>query len=48
MSVLRELTVDRGRSLIVVTHDPTVASHADARIVELRDGRVTDEPAAMP
>jgi putative ABC transport system ATP-binding protein len=33
-----------GATAIVVTHDPKVASHF-ARTVELRDGRLADEPA---
>ena len=34
---------DEGLSLILVTHDPTVAAHAD-RLITVRDGRlVADE-----
>ena len=39
MRLLRELN-KQGLTLILVTHDPTVASYAD-RIVRLRDGKVT-------
>ena len=35
----------RGTTLILVTHDPALAAHAD-RIVELRDGRVVGDRAA--
>jgi predicted ABC-type transport system involved in lysophospholipase L1 biosynthesis ATPase subunit len=31
---------DRHVTLVLVTHDPVLAAHAD-RVVELRDGRVT-------
>ncbi len=44
IAVLRRLTVERGSSLVVVTHDLGIASHADATVVTLRDGRLTDEP----
>jgi putative ABC transport system ATP-binding protein len=35
----------RGTTLILVTHDPALAAHAE-RIVELRDGRVVGDRAA--
>ena len=38
MSILKKLN-DAGKTLIVVTHDPEIASWAD-RIIRLRDGRV--------
>jgi putative ABC transport system ATP-binding protein len=38
MSLLKKLN-DAGKTLIVVTHDPEIASWAD-RIIRLRDGRV--------
>ena len=44
-----ELLVDlhrrHGTTLILVTHDPALAAHAD-RVVELRDGRVVGDRAA--
>ncbi len=40
MKLLRELNEERGVTLIIVTHDPEVASFAD-RIVHLRDGEIT-------
>jgi macrolide transport system ATP-binding/permease protein len=43
MELLGELHKE-GLSLILVTHDPTVAAHAD-RLITVRDGRiVADEP----
>jgi putative ABC transport system ATP-binding protein len=41
--------VENGRTVVVVTHDPEVAAHADRRI-EVRDGRIqsADEPALEP
>ena len=41
MRLLRELNAERGVTLIIVTHDPEVASYAD-RVVHLRDGQITD------
>jgi predicted ABC-type transport system involved in lysophospholipase L1 biosynthesis ATPase subunit len=32
----------RGGTLVMVTHDPALACHAD-RVVELRDGRVASD-----
>jgi putative ABC transport system ATP-binding protein len=43
--VLERLTVDLGRTLVVVTHDPGVAARARQRI-ELRDGRVHERVGA--
>jgi putative ABC transport system permease protein len=39
MDLLRELNVEQGITLIIVTHDAEVAAYAD-RIVQLRDGMV--------
>ena len=41
MTLLNALNVERGLTLLVVTHDPEVAAFAD-RIVRLRDGRVVE------
>jgi ABC-type lipoprotein export system ATPase subunit/ABC-type lipoprotein release transport system permease subunit len=41
MRLLRELNAERGVTLIIVTHDPEIASYAD-RIVHLRDGQISD------
>jgi putative ABC transport system ATP-binding protein len=42
IDLLLRLHQDRGNTLILVTHDPTLAIHAD-RTVTLRDGRVVDD-----
>ncbi len=39
LSLLRAFTVDQGRSLVVVSHDPAIANSAGATRVELIDGR---------
>jgi putative ABC transport system ATP-binding protein len=44
LRVLRELTRAEGRTVVMVTHDPSAAAVAD-RIVFLRDGRVAGELA---
>jgi putative ABC transport system ATP-binding protein len=41
---LLALRRDRGATLVMVTHDPAVARHAD-RELALRDGRVVGEPS---
>lgn len=40
LSLLQEVTVGRGRSLVVVTHEPAIANSAGARVLNLRDGRI--------
>lgn len=42
ISLLRQIVDDFGRTIILVTHDPRVAAHAD-RIVFLKDGEIVDE-----
>jgi len=42
IELLLRLHRDQGSTLILVTHDPTLAVHAD-RILTLRDGRVVDD-----
>jgi putative ABC transport system ATP-binding protein len=42
LRLLRELNRDEGRTVVMVTHDPSAAAVAD-RIVFLRDGRVAGE-----
>ena len=44
--LLLSLGRDEGSSLIVVTHDLTLAARAD-RILELRDGRLAEAPAGL-
>jgi macrolide transport system ATP-binding/permease protein len=50
MAILKELHA-QGHTIILVTHDMEVASHAD-RIITLKDGRVQEDsgrkPAAVP
>ena len=36
---------DQGRTIVLITHEPEVAEHAD-RVVHIRDGRITDEVGA--
>ena len=40
-------TVSRGRTLVVVTHDPSVAA-ACSRLVRVRDGRIESDTAQRP
>jgi putative ABC transport system ATP-binding protein len=40
--VLRELVDQHGQTIVLVTHDPVVAEHAD-RVIHLLDGRVERE-----
>jgi putative ABC transport system ATP-binding protein len=45
MSLLRELAVDNGRAVVIVTHDERAMAYAD-RVVTMRDGAIgTDEMA---
>ncbi|MEV4258590.1 ABC transporter ATP-binding protein [Spirillospora sp. NPDC049652] len=39
LSILRTLVTDRGQTIVMVTHDPVAAAHAD-RVVFLADGRL--------
>ena len=47
LAILRGMTDDDGRTLVMVTHDPVTAAVAD-RVVFLADGRVVDELAGAP
>jgi putative ABC transport system ATP-binding protein len=40
--LLRQVTKEWGRTVVMVTHDPRIAAYAD-RIVFLKDGRVVDD-----
>jgi putative ABC transport system ATP-binding protein len=40
--LLRRASEDWGKTVIVVTHDPRIAAHAD-RIIFLKDGQIMDE-----
>jgi putative ABC transport system ATP-binding protein len=42
VQLLRRATDDWGRTVILVTHDPRIAAHAD-RIIFLKDGQIVDE-----
>lgn len=42
MDMLRWLCTKRGKTIIVVTHDPSVASYAD-RVLGLKDGRIIED-----
>ncbi len=44
LGLLREIRESRGVTILLVTHDPNVASAAD-RVIRMRDGRVIDEGA---
>ncbi|WP_399886804.1 ABC transporter ATP-binding protein [Streptomyces sp. BBFR51] len=42
LGLLRDLVDGRGQTVVMVTHDPAAAAHAD-RVVLLADGRLVDE-----
>lgn len=44
--LLRQLVTQRGQTMILVTHDPSVAAMSD-RIICLRDGRIVDSQEGM-
>lgn len=41
-SLLRQVAAEWGRTVLMVTHDPRIAAHAD-RIVFMRDGTIVDD-----
>jgi putative ABC transport system ATP-binding protein len=45
--LLRQVANDWGRAVVVVTHDPRIAAHAD-RIIFLKDGGVVDQTVLEP
>lgn len=46
-ALLRQVANEWGRSVVVVTHDPRIAAHAD-RIVFLKDGAIVDQTILEP
>jgi macrolide transport system ATP-binding/permease protein len=42
LGLFRQLNIEDGLTIVLVTHDPTVAAHAD-RIIRMRDGLVFDD-----
>jgi putative ABC transport system ATP-binding protein len=46
-ALLRQVANEWGRSVIMVTHDPRIAAHAD-RILFLKDGTIADETILEP
>jgi len=42
VGLLRNVVDEWGRTLVLVTHDPRIAAHAD-RIIFLKDGQIVDE-----
>jgi putative ABC transport system ATP-binding protein len=47
MRILSEAAHDRGRAVLVVTHDPRIIPFAD-RIIEIEDGLLVDEKSGGP
>lgn len=41
-TLLRQVSTEWGRAILMVTHDPRIAAHAD-RIVFMRDGKIVDD-----
>ncbi len=41
-ALLRQVSKDYGRAVVMVTHDPRIAAYAD-RIIFLKDGRISDQ-----
>lgn len=42
LKMLRTLCDQRGKTVVIVTHDPSVANYAD-RIIHIRDGEIVDD-----
>lgn len=43
LSIFRKLNVEKGITILLVTHDAEVARHAD-RVIRIADGQVVDDP----
>jgi putative ABC transport system ATP-binding protein len=41
MDILMDLCNEKGKTLIIVTHDTSVAERCD-RIIRMKDGQITD------
>jgi len=46
-ALLRQVANEWGRSVVIVTHDPRIAAHAD-RIIFLKDGAIVDQTILEP
>ena len=42
LDFMRQAVTELGQTIVMVTHDPTAASHAD-RVIFLADGKIVDE-----
>lgn len=42
MKMLRHLSERQGKTILIVTHDPSVTAYAD-RVIRLQDGRITED-----
>lgn len=42
MRILQQLHQQEGATIVMVTHDPNIAAHAE-RIVTMRDGQIVDD-----
>jgi putative ABC transport system ATP-binding protein len=47
LALILELRAATGMTVVVATHNPTVAAHAD-RVIHLRDGVITDDVTVRP
>jgi putative ABC transport system ATP-binding protein len=42
MRMLRQLSTQQGKTVLIVTHDPTVSQYAD-RVIRLKDGHIVED-----
>ena len=47
LGTFQKLNEERGRTIILITHEPDVAEHA-ARIITIRDGLVVSDSKSHP